>query len=506
LNLVIWFTAFGNLLVCVAVYKVKKLQTSTNLFLISLAIADFMVSLFVMPTSLMVEILNYYPFGSKMCTIWIVLDVLCCTSSIHHMSTMALDRYLTIRFPLKYGRNKSRRVALIKIFIIWFISICLCSPLLILGFIDESNVFDLNTKQCVLFNKSYKFYGSIFAFYIPFIIMLIAYVKTIRILKLILNKKRNVINESIKEKPDHKYSILDKNSSSKLNKLSKSTSNIDYKEFLQSDNEQKSKSLINIGSISFRKEITIAQIKEKANSLNISYKNFDYKFEFSSIKHAKSILNLDKMNIFNSYTIDKIRGKTKSSSLCIQLPNKFYSKDLNKKISNSNHDVSNNDLNEPIFKANNINIKQNNTLSLSSYQKIKNVANNERKALKVLIIMFTVFVTLWSPFFILNTLSAIFDDFTKLIFSKYEPIVYSLLTWLGYISSMANPIVYTMFNKSFRNAFLNIVSCNQNFSKYYSNNQKLRHKNHNYNFKKNQKFEIYSRNQTSFSNQLKTII
>lgn len=97
--------------------------------------------------------------------------------------------------------------------------------------------------------------------------------------------------------------------------------------------------------------------------------------------------------------------------------------------------------------------------SFVNYQSIKNVAQNEKKALKVLIIIFSVFVTLWSPYFVINMLNVLCEKCTNVLLSNYESLVYSVLTWLGYLSSMANPIVYTMFNKSFRTAFINILKC-----------------------------------------------
>lgn len=45
-------TAFGNILVCVVVIHVPKLQTVNNIFLMSLAVADLMVALLVMPLGL----------------------------------------------------------------------------------------------------------------------------------------------------------------------------------------------------------------------------------------------------------------------------------------------------------------------------------------------------------------------------------------------------------------------------------------------------------------------
>lgn len=56
LIVVILCTALGNLLVCLAVCWERRLQNMTNYFLMSLAIADFLVSIIVMPFGMVVEI------------------------------------------------------------------------------------------------------------------------------------------------------------------------------------------------------------------------------------------------------------------------------------------------------------------------------------------------------------------------------------------------------------------------------------------------------------------
>lgn len=88
------------------------------------------------------------------------------------------------------------------------------------------------------------------------------------------------------------------------------------------------------------------------------------------------------------------------------------------------------------------------------------VAANERKALKVLLIIFCVFVTLWTPFFICTFISAICEHCRENI----SPTIWFSITWLGYSSSMANPFVYTIFSDAFRRAFTNIIFCRQNDS------------------------------------------
>jgi hypothetical protein len=81
----------------------------------------------------------------------------------------------------------------------------------------------------------------------------------------------------------------------------------------------------------------------------------------------------------------------------------------------------------------------------------KTSASNERKAMRVLLIIFSIFVILWTPFFVINLLSC--------FISNIHPIFISIATWLGYCSSGANPIIYTIFSRAFRRAFVNIITC-----------------------------------------------
>ena len=88
------------------------------------------------------------------------------------------------------------------------------------------------------------------------------------------------------------------------------------------------------------------------------------------------------------------------------------------------------------------------------------VTANERKALRVLLIIFGVFITLWTPFFICTFISAICEQCREHIPST----AWFSVTWLGYSSSMANPFIYTIFSDVFRRAFLDIIFCRPNDS------------------------------------------
>jgi len=52
-------TIFGNVLVVMSVYRERSLQTVTNYYIVSLAVADVMVATFVMPLSVYVEVCHF---------------------------------------------------------------------------------------------------------------------------------------------------------------------------------------------------------------------------------------------------------------------------------------------------------------------------------------------------------------------------------------------------------------------------------------------------------------
>lgn len=79
----------------------------------------------------------------------------------------------------------------------------------------------------------------------------------------------------------------------------------------------------------------------------------------------------------------------------------------------------------------------------------------EQKATKVLGVVFFTFVILWAPFFVLNLVPTVCGTCEDNI-SHW---VFDFVTWLGYASSMVNPIFYTIFNKVFRQAFKKVLLC-----------------------------------------------
>jgi len=88
----------------------------------------------------------------------------------------------------------------------------------------------------------------------------------------------------------------------------------------------------------------------------------------------------------------------------------------------------------------------------------------ERKAARVIGAVFAVFVACWTPFFVLNLSLGVCGPPCAQAVTGAGSLLYPVFLWLGYVSSTLNPIVYTVFNGTFRRTFVDLLTCRCNSS------------------------------------------
>ena len=112
----------GNMLVVIAIATENNLTTVQNWFIASLAVADMLIGLVVMPFSLSYELMGYWMFGKIWCDFHGALDVFLCTSSIMNICLISLDRYWSITKAISYLTRRTPNRVAVMIVLVWVLS------------------------------------------------------------------------------------------------------------------------------------------------------------------------------------------------------------------------------------------------------------------------------------------------------------------------------------------------------------------------------------------------
>lgn len=173
-------TVVGNIMVMVSFKIDKQLQTISNYFLFSLAIADFAIGLISMPLFAYTTLLGYWPLGPHICDLWLALDYLASNASVLNLLIISFDRYFSVTRPLTYRARRTTHRAAVMILAAWGISLLLWPPWIyswpyIEGKrtvpVDECYIQFIETNHYITFGT------AIAAFYLPVSVMVWLYYK-----------------------------------------------------------------------------------------------------------------------------------------------------------------------------------------------------------------------------------------------------------------------------------------------------------------------------------------
>ncbi|CAG5116990.1 unnamed protein product [Candidula unifasciata] len=493
ITVIILIIIFGNFLVIWAIIHDRTLKTTQNLFIASLAFADFFLGLIVIPFSLTNELIGYWLFGVIWCELYKAIDVLLCTASIMSLCLISLDRYWSITRAVHYARQRTRKRAAVMIFTVWFISAVVSIPPLI-GWKQPTQ-----ESQWPLCNLSkdigYVVYSALGSFFIPAFIMVFVYYKIYQAAKERARKTVKAPTCASDSKADHKHST----ESSITDHGGNREDSHDIEDMTAEPDDGDGEDKVNEGTaLDTTCESVAPTTSDDEANLQVRKARevlaSDTKEEYSHLLStdsdstepgAKPLIRVthggDGFEPGPTYDIDiSVHRPVSTTSFSnAMVPNDNHNNGSLRRFkivelrANGNSAVSINaqintekttvleSLRKHLLIRTKNSRKRKQTVvrpdvgepvdfQTTQRQKRKLAKARERRATVVLGLVMAAFILCWLPFFALYLASAFCPG-------CFPDMVFSVFFWIGYCNSALNPIIYTVFNRDFRRAFQKII-------------------------------------------------
>ncbi|XP_036400092.1 D(4) dopamine receptor-like [Megalops cyprinoides] len=333
----------GNVLVCLSVYMENALKTTTNYFIVSLAVADLLLAVLVLPLFVYAEFQGgVWALNMVICDGLMTMDVMLCTASIFNLCAISVDRFIAVSVPLNYNRKYVDQRQIILLSATWILALAVASPVIF----GINNVPHRDPKECKLEDNNYIVYSSVCSFFIPCPIMLMLYFGMFRGLRRWEEARKAKLRSSIE---------------------------------------------------------ACRKLQQAAAGLP----------PLSGLPPPlPPVIECD----LDDVQLEELEHFTPPGC---PYPTEYK--------------------NSPIQAV---------TSARPPPQKKRAKINGrERKAMRVLPVVVGAFLFCWTPFFVVHTMRALCET------CDISPRLMSIVTWLGYVNSALNPIIYTVFNTEFRKFF-----------------------------------------------------
>ncbi|XP_017213588.1 trace amine-associated receptor 13c-like [Danio rerio] len=210
------WTVFLNLLVIISISHFKKLHTPTNMIILSLAVNDLLIGLFVIPIQAIKLTETCWYFGDIFCVLYLILIGLIFSASLSNLVLIAVDRYVAVCHPLLYPQKITITNMLKSICLSWVCYSAYNTAFVVNnGYFDSSHRTDMCNGRCsVMVSFSWTVIDLFMCFIFPCLIMITLYLRIfyvvhqqVKVINSLMKGGKRVTESSAKRKSESKAAL-----------------------------------------------------------------------------------------------------------------------------------------------------------------------------------------------------------------------------------------------------------------------------------------------------------
>lgn len=471
-------TVIMNILVLLAVRKERTLHTVGNLYIVSLSLADLIVGATVMPLNLVYLLEDEWRLGRVVCQFWLVMDYVASTASIFSLFILCLDRYRSVRQPLRYLKYRTRGRATLMICGAWVLSMTWVIPILgwrMFAHVDRKPELESKCDTDFRFVTWFKVLTAILNFYIPSFLMLWFYSQIFTAVREHYKQWESLTCPKVptdqsgsdskqlqrmfykpSEKEDHALKATYSRNEGILDQYTLEQPASVESEDPEKRNKKRKTSFFNISKHK-RKSL------RESNEISSMSHEEDTENEMSSKEPSLPLRFLhceekDELRMFVSVNDCNVLVPNSVANICeINTDVHRYSTVLcNEDVAQSPESPWGHNTSPPVDTSNALTLKQTwQKFCEQSRQCVQNMrVHKERKAARQLGFIICAFMVCWIPYFITFMVMALCN-------TCVHHDLHMFTIWLGYINSTLNPFIYPLCNENFKRVFKRIFHIKQ---------------------------------------------
>ncbi|XP_053179007.1 trace amine-associated receptor 13c-like [Scomber japonicus] len=173
---IVLLTVMLNLLVVISISHFRQLHTTTNVFLLSLAVSDLLVGVAVMPTAVAQQSC-WFPGKITCALLFFLLGFTLTSSSVGSMVLISVDRYVAICVPLHYSSMITTKRAKICVSLCWICSV-IYNLIMLKDHLSQKYMFNPCSQECTLIISYISgVVDFIVTFFVPVTVIIVLYMR-----------------------------------------------------------------------------------------------------------------------------------------------------------------------------------------------------------------------------------------------------------------------------------------------------------------------------------------